>query len=102
MFAAERKRLAGRAAAHEIDLAFVRPKIVIAHVALDRVRPMRDRRYATRFILPDCVATPAIPFDHFDGLEAGLGDADSEAAGSGEEFDSLQAPSRNVRIVDSK
>jgi hypothetical protein len=87
MFPSQRKWLAWRTSAHEINLAFIRPKINLADITFDRFRPLRDRIGLVQPISADRVATPAIPFDHFDGEEPRLTQSHAQSACPREEFD---------------
>jgi hypothetical protein len=80
MFAAERKRLARRPAANEINIAGIRAKLNLTHIALHWFRPICDRGVPANPVLSDGVATPPVPFDYKIGLESGCGQAEPESA----------------------
>ena len=79
MLAAERKRLTGRPAGDQIDLAGNIAKIHVADVALQRLRPARQRRRGPAAVFAKRVAAPSVPFDDAGRRKTGRAHAEPEA-----------------------
>jgi hypothetical protein len=83
------KRLARRAARNQVNLVFPRTQVNLPNVAIEKpqIRPHRAVP-----ILTERVTRIRVPFNHGNGIEAGIVHAERKPTPAGKKFDRVHPP----------